>query len=478
MLRRLRLSLLAGLGCGIAATGAAAAGDAAAGRIVMPFSCVVDGGRLKVTPSARRQYAIVGPRDEQGIRICVSGATKCRAVTVHRFSIACGEARVPWMKVVVATRAFGLGRTWISNGRLNVMWKSPRTGGACGSAPPVGFTLPFFQNGHSKSDCTSGNSAHRVLLPAGFAPLTEIGARLFASPAVVDEQPEPPSQSAPPPPVATVMAERLPDAPAIGGVPVSDDARRWFSVVTPAGEFAAPPEPASAWMPLGLLAAALTGLLAMSAALYRYRGLKPARVDLNVRRLRRGVVGYAGHVASRLKRAPGSFRLPVKAPDGAASVAAYLERAQQTVERLGSAGPLREVLRDELRVVRQRLEAAIKASEEEKSAGAASPPKAPAMFRALVRDLERICRISDSAAASLSGQANVIAMPRTRAEAYTLLGVNPDVSEAVLKKLSDALRMSWHPDLARDDSDRAMREDRIKQINIALELIRSEKQAA
>ena len=69
-------------------------------------------------------------------------------------------------------------------------------------------------------------------------------------------------------------------------------------------------------------------------------------------------------------------------------------------------------------------------------------------------------------------------MPRTRAEAYSLLGVNPDVSEPVLKKLSDALRMSWHPDLARDDFDRAMREDRIKQINIALELIRSEKQAA
>jgi DnaJ-class molecular chaperone len=56
-------------------------------------------------------------------------------------------------------------------------------------------------------------------------------------------------------------------------------------------------------------------------------------------------------------------------------------------------------------------------------------------------------------------------------EAYAVLGVNPDVSEGVLKKIVDALRMSWHPDHARDEEDRLAREDRMRQINIAWDLI-------
>jgi DnaJ-class molecular chaperone len=38
--------------------------------------------------------------------------------------------------------------------------------------------------------------------------------------------------------------------------------------------------------------------------------------------------------------------------------------------------------------------------------------------------------------------------------------------------------MTWHPDHARDEQDRLLREDRIKQINIAWELISDKRQAA
>ncbi|MGL4397924.1 MAG: DnaJ domain-containing protein, partial [Hyphomicrobium sp.] len=61
---------------------------------------------------------------------------------------------------------------------------------------------------------------------------------------------------------------------------------------------------------------------------------------------------------------------------------------------------------------------------------------------------------------------------------YRVLGVNPAAAPAVAKKLVDALRMSWHPDLARDEADRVQREKRIKQINAAWDLIKDQHQAA
>ncbi len=101
-----------------------------------------------------------------------------------------------------------------------------------------------------------------------------------------------------------------------------------------------------------------------------------------------------------------------------------------------------------------------------------------AQYRALVRELERIRRIAESAAASLSHVRPTGSMPRTTSEAYAVLGVNPDVSEGVLKKIVDALRMSWHPDHARDDQDRLVREDRMRQINIAWDLINGQRKVA
>ncbi len=97
--------------------------------------------------------------------------------------------------------------------------------------------------------------------------------------------------------------------------------------------------------------------------------------------------------------------------------------------------------------------------------------RAAPVYRALVRELERIRRIADGAAASLARSPAETAMPATRSEAFAVLGVNPDVSDGVLKKIVDGLRMSWHPDHARDEDDRRTRETRIRQINIAWDLI-------
>ncbi len=133
------------------------------------------------------------------------------------------------------------------------------------------------------------------------------------------------------------------------------------------------------------------------------------------------------------------------------------------------------MLESELAQVRQRL-----ANIERSTAqGDVDAEKAALQYRALVRELERCRRIVDSAVASVAGsKKGAASLPRTASEAYEVLGVNAEVSAGVLKKIVDALRMSWHPDHARDAEDRMLREDRIRQINIAWDLISANREAA
>jgi hypothetical protein len=68
-------------------------------------------------------------------------------------------------------------------------------------------------------------------------------------------------------------------------------------------------------------------------------------------------------------------------------------------------------------------------------------------------------------------------MPQTKTEAMQVLGIGvaPTASEAAIKKIVDGLRQSWHPDHAKDELDRALRELRSKQINAAWELLRAQR---
>jgi hypothetical protein len=67
-------------------------------------------------------------------------------------------------------------------------------------------------------------------------------------------------------------------------------------------------------------------------------------------------------------------------------------------------------------------------------------------------------------------------MPRTREEALEVLGIGiaPSATATAIKKIVDGLRMSWHPDLAKDETDRALREQRSKQINAAWAILHSQ----
>jgi DnaJ-class molecular chaperone len=55
------------------------------------------------------------------------------------------------------------------------------------------------------------------------------------------------------------------------------------------------------------------------------------------------------------------------------------------------------------------------------------------------------------------------------------IGVSRDATETAMKKIVDGLRLSWHPDLAKDEADRQLREYRLKQINTAWDLIQGKR---
>lgn len=62
-------------------------------------------------------------------------------------------------------------------------------------------------------------------------------------------------------------------------------------------------------------------------------------------------------------------------------------------------------------------------------------------------------------------------LPRTTLEALDVLGVDPDASRDKMKVTVTRLRRALHPDHAIDEEDRLLRERRLKQINVAWDII-------
>ncbi len=64
MRRVLRILLLSSLG--LAGMGFAEARE----RLVMPFDCGLDGGRIRLSPADSKSYPIIGTRDQEAITTC------------------------------------------------------------------------------------------------------------------------------------------------------------------------------------------------------------------------------------------------------------------------------------------------------------------------------------------------------------------------------------------------------------------------
>jgi len=69
-------------------------------------------------------------------------------------------------------------------------------------------------------------------------------------------------------------------------------------------------------------------------------------------------------------------------------------------------------------------------------------------------------------------------VPKTYLQALVTLGASPDATVEAIKKIVDGLRRNWHPDHAASESDRAYRERRLQQINVAWDLVTQRRSAA
>ena len=150
--------------------------------------------------------------------------------------------------------------------------------------------------------------------------------------------------------------------------------------------------------------------------------------------------------------------------------------AEAAVFSLDSGVPLRTLLFNELKLISKRLAAnpAIQSSGD----GAITVNQTPIYWKMLsrdiarsVKDLERICAVAEAGKASFGDRTNEPRAPTTKEEAYFALGANSDVGTDTLERLVRALRQCWHPDLAQNSEDRRYREARIRQINVANDII-------
>jgi DnaJ-class molecular chaperone len=69
-------------------------------------------------------------------------------------------------------------------------------------------------------------------------------------------------------------------------------------------------------------------------------------------------------------------------------------------------------------------------------------------------------------------------MPRSLDEAREVLNVNSGTKTETVKKVVDALRRVWHPDLGTDEEDCKRRHIKTQQINVAWDIISGRRSAS
>lgn len=486
-------------------------------RLVMPYTCSIEQGALVVRPGPERVFEVAGGREERLFTTCDPPfSNNCRSLTVHKFEIACGLDRVSWPRLVAAIGRTTAGDASVSKGHLVLVRDTSQ---ASGHAPSCS----------ERKGNTAGNGeclpwrvrkpTERIVLPQGFAPLREVGARFvdgtapstYAAADVMavsralpgsgpylmtpdtdaDEAFEPlqpvavpssaashdehaggwttslsfkPIDDAPPELVVASLSDQSPPAKSSSGDPPTQPFPLWIAILSC----------------LGLVAAVFT---------FRTQQFRFAAPDLseatagarrNLRRIQDRAQDMFGDLQLRLATSTDSDAttdLRHTASDPALSSAllqlkAMLARTEAAVAMLASAAVVREVMQSELAAIRLRIEEAERASRR----GSTPVMKLAAQFRQIARDIDRVQNITQSASHSFNMHAQSMAVPTTVADAYALIGVDPSDGEIIAKRVIDSLRMSSHPDHAQTEADRLDREARIKQINVASDLISGRRQ--
>jgi hypothetical protein len=469
--------------------------------LVMPYSCRVAGGHPVLTPSEDQGHPVIGRREQREFRACSpANPDLCHRWTVHRFDLDCGGRRVPWIEVAAAAEDLRRARAYVSDGRLELEMP-PRW-----SLPPGSPCLRQRDAEEDRFGAFARFCAERlanarrltVAMPAGFAPMLGIDGIFVNNPAprgaVADSSPPqrgvPRETTSPPPPGEPVSP------------PSSAPAKK-----EPAKEKTAPPAPATEPRPAETQVATAK---AAAPAVPKQEPKKTASSSDVTPAPDKTPVSDLPPVIPKIINSELVPAPPAKRPERpeieTSSVDTQVAGASTTAPDRPPVADSNEVTALPLPGTRWRLDADVTTISVVGGAllmllsfallrrgrtplplrdisavsldGTREQPSTIGLG-ALVPRSERSTDVGEALSPGLpglpSGPPSAIgdAMPRTREEALTVLGMGiaPDVNEAAIKKIIDGLRLSWHPDHARDAEDRKMRELRLKQINAAWEII-------
>ena len=408
--------------------------------LVMPYACAIVGGRALLTPAQNQGHRIIGGREQRSFRACSTvDPTLCRQWTIHRFDMDCDGTPLPWATVVANARP---DRGWLENGRLHVRmppnWNLPADDPCAGGQR--------WRYGHLQRYCADRRALTppaSVEMPSGFAPLLGIDA-IFVTPKSASQVAAYSSQL----PAATPYSANV--ARSASEPHQSEAPKPSVHEPPPAKEPAAHPELSSAAPTAAALPTPVVPrIINRPGAVAEPTPFLPATAAAQTTSSLREVP-----VLSMSPDAAGPETTSLSSPRAAVAVLASVLVALTTVVlllargRRPRVGPNRDIAR--VSIGEPRRERAVVPQEH-----AAPEPSA----------------IWSTAAGSRPTWNEEV--PRTRSDALRVLGmgVTADANLAAIKKIVDGLRQSWHPDLARDPSEREVREQRIKQINVAWDIL-------
>jgi hypothetical protein len=476
----------------------AMSGAAHAERLNMPYDCQFDGERVQMRPSADRSYEIYG-RHEREIYTACSPAdpNRCRSWQVHRFDFSCSGVRVPWIDAAAAGARSEGRDAWVEGGSFHLamgpMWTNDR---------PSFRNRGWWQHRYPRDDYGAGDGARVVTLPPGYAPALGILVAFTGTPSdAVAQAPFPPATVSRAPTLAPKDKIPLPErAPRNQATPAAAPAAVATAPAAPAPvpKVAAAAEAGKAPAPTVAIPGSVTPTIINGPAAAPEAAapapVAPAQVASPSDKSEARVAGASetmGGFETTIKDAATDASSPpplAAAPTETASIPAPPHYDQKTIVMLGGAAAVLLTLtslavsglwrwsRGPKRLpppsARDIASISLDGAPQSTSIGTALsiyPKAAPPTLQAPPPLLPGTAGF---------GALDDVPMPETYAEALEVLGAGPDASLAAIKKIVDGMRQSWHPDLARSEADRRVRQRRLQQVNVAWDLVSQHRSAA
>ncbi len=460
--------------------------------LVMPYSCIMAGGRPLLAPGPEQGHQIIGRHEQRTFTACSpANPEMCHTWTVHRFDLDCDGARVPWTAVVAAANHNRRAqRMWLDDGRL--MLRMPRAW-SYEEDDPCARRPKFFDGfGRMQRYCDERRAEAPppvVAMPMGFAPMLGIDGVFVKSappPAGAESSqpvpgpPGPPAVAAAPEPPANIARNDTPPPPRAERAPAPTHESR--PVPPPAPKAAIPPPPKATPSPAaqsgGPVSPKILNRPEASADASPAVAPPPKPVAHAPRAVAEVPPPQQDWTPKVVAAAPEKGQAARE--DKPASISLLSMVASPAVGAFAAFMMLTTALLAAFVIARRREQ--LQADAQPRDVAGAQlyqqrrgPPATGAQGVSLHKP--PASPPAPSGPAQPASPALGGSMPRTRSEAIQILGmgVTPSASEAAMKKIVDGLRQSWHPDLARTEADRRLREVRMKQINAAWEILQGKR---